>query len=365
MKNLILDGHLDLAWNALAFDRDVTRPLAEIRRNDRKFEGASRGRSTVSLVEMRRGGVGLCLGTLLARAFNPRRVRGRSRTHRGVVLRQSIDYVNQDAASAVAHGQLAYYRLLQRRGEIVLIANRGQLDKHWKSWANATPAQRMKLPVGVVLSMEGADPILDEADAASWWDAGLRTLCLAHYGWSAYAMGTGGDGPLTPRGKRLVRTLDKLGYALDLVHTADRAVSQCLELFTGNVFVSHANSRTLVPGDRQLSDAQVRAIAERQGVIGIALFDPMLRSKGRATLRDVADHIDHFCQLLGQCKSVGIGSDLDGGFGREQTPRGLNSIADLHKLGDLLQPRGYPAQDLEAILHGNFLRFLRGAMPTK
>jgi membrane dipeptidase len=72
----------------------------------------------------------------------------------------------------------------------------------------------------------------------------------------------------------------------------------------------------------------------------------------------MVDHIDHVCQLAGNARHSGVGTDLDGGFGREQSPQDLDTIADLQRLPDLLSRRGYSPQDIELILHGNWIRFL-------
>jgi membrane dipeptidase len=157
---------------------------------------------------------------------------------------------------------------------------------------------------------------------------------------------------------------------LDLVHTADDALEEALAIFSGPVFVSHGNSRSLVPHDRQLSDDQIRRIVERQGVIGVVCDAWMIvpdYQKGtqnhEVTLAALADHIDHICQLAGNTRHAGIGSDLDGGFGTEQTPREIDTIAGLQKLGPLLAERGYSSDDIDGILHNNWLRFFGEALP--
>ena len=226
-------------------------------------------------------------------------------------------------------------------------------------------------PIGFILSMEGCDPIV-EPDQAPWWrEQGLRTACLAHYGPSAYAMGTGGDGPLTDKGRELVRQFDRLGIVLDLVHTADTALDEALDLYDRPVFVSHGNCRSLVPHDRQFSDDQIRRIAERGGVLGVVLdcwmLVPGYRNGGNEgkllALEVVVDHIDHICKITGSTEHVGIGSDLDGGFGNEETPDGLGTIADLQKLEPILRARGYDGDDIDRIFHGNWLRFFGETLP--
>jgi membrane dipeptidase len=374
-NRLLFDAHLDIAWNAVSFDRDQLRPVSELRANEAGMTGKARGRCTVSLPEMRTARVGVCLATVLARALPktlPAMAEGLGaagvRRHGPVILREDLDYANQTIACAAARAQLAYYELLEQQGHLRQIRDAETLDAVWKLWQEdeKTPA-----PIGYILSMEGADPIIEPSQAQWWWDHGLRTACLAHYGPSAYAMGTGGDGPLTPRGRELLQEFDRLGMILDLVHTADEAFEQAMGLFSGPVFVSHGNCRALVPHDRQLSDEQIRQLIERGGVIGVVADAWMMvpnyekgpGPKPAVTLAHLADHIDRICQLAGNTRHAAIGSDLDGGFGTEQTPTDLDTIADLQNLAPLLAARGYSDADIDAIFHANWLRFFREALP--
>jgi membrane dipeptidase len=306
-----------------------------------------RGHGTVSFPEMRRGQVGISLATVLARC-NPS---GRS----------SIDFRTQEIACATAQGQLAYYRLLERRGLCRMIQNRTALQESFAEWQS----NPHNAPFGFVLSMEGADPVLSPDHGADWFQNGLRVIGLAHYGPSAYAHGTGCSGGLTAQGRELLRAMEQLGIILDLTHLADESFWEAAELFGGPVLASHNNCRSITPDERQFSDEQIRLLIEREGVIGVA-FDAWMLVPGwrrgepnnpRVSLEDAVRHIDHICQLAGDTRHVAIGSDLDGGFGTEQCPEDLDTIADLQKLIPLLNQRGYSDEDFQAIFHGNWMRF--------
>ena len=371
---LVIDAHLDIAWNALAFDRDQLLSIDELRASEQGMTGKGRGRCTTSLPEMRRSGVGICLATVLARATpkdlpdpgpNMGTVAGRG--HGDVILREDLDYSNQTICCAAAQAQMAYYKLLEQQGHMRMIRDRATLDEVWSLWERSPESA----PIGYILSMEGTDPIVDPSQAGWWFDQGLRTACLAHYGPSAHAMGTGGDGPLSAAGRALVAEFDRLGMVLDLVHTADRAFAEALEIYQRPVFISHGNCRALVPDDRQISDEQIKQVIERNGVIGV-VCDSWMTKQGwkrgatdnaRCSLEDLVKHIDRMCQLAGNTKHVGIGSDLDGGFGTEQSPQELETIADLHKLAPLLSDHGFSDGDIDAIFHGNWLRFFRENLP--
>jgi membrane dipeptidase len=217
--------------------------------------------------------------------------------------------------------------------------------------------------------MESADPILQPADVPSWWESGVRFIGPAHYGHGRYAGGTGSEEGLTPQGYDLLAWMERTGMILDLTHLSDLAFWQALDHFHGPIAASHNNCRGLVPHQRQFADDQIRAIVARDGVIGVA-FDVWMMQFGwvsgsasnpRVPLARIVDHIDHICQIAGSSRHVGIGSDLDGGFGREQSPHDLDTIADLQNLATLLPQRGYHADDVSAIMHGNWLRLLRRA----
>ncbi len=156
---------------------------------------------------------------------------------------------------------------------------------------------------------------------------------------------------------------------LDVTHLADESLGQAVEHFHGPILASHHNSRALVPGDRQLTDDQIRLLIQRDAVIGAAFDSWMLfpgyvpgqTDNSLVSLERVVDHIDHVCQLAGNPRHAAIGSDLDGGFGTEQSPREIDTIADLQKIPPLLRKRGYKEADVEAIMHGNWLRFFHKA----
>jgi membrane dipeptidase len=353
---LIIDAHLDLAWNALQWNRDLQTSVYTIRGKESQQSGAGRGQGTVALPEMRAGRVALCFATLLARST-------------GRVI-QNLDYSSSLQAYGIAQGQLAYYQALERAGEVRLIKNAHALDGHMAAWEGWETVTTLPQPVpGLIISMESADPIQSPDDLAAWVEAGVRIIGPAHYGPGRYAGGTSTELGLTSLGKDLLREMQGHGVMLDLTHFSDQAFWQALDLFDGEVLASHNNCRTLVPHQRQFDDRQIRAIIEREGVIGTALDNWMLRfgwvrgtrDNQPVRLQDVVNHIDHICQLAGNSRHAAIGSDLDGGFGREQSPADLDTIADLQKIPDILSDRGYQDEDIAAIMHGNWLRLLHQA----
>jgi membrane dipeptidase len=358
----ILDAHLDLAWNALQWNRDLRESVQVLRVREAAEAGPGRGRNTVALPELRAADVRVCFATVLARTS------GTPRAH--------VDYASVEQAHAIAWGQLAYYRALEHGGHVRVLTDAAGLADHVSDdVAGPSAAASGPLPdrpLGVVVAMEGADPILAPDDLDDWAAAGLRTVGLAHYGPGRYAGGTGTGSGLTDLGRALLPRLRAAGLALDLTHLADPGFWQAIEAFDGPVHVSHGNCRALVAHQRQFDDDQIRAVAERGGVIGIALDAWMLTPgwvKGHSRrdgvgLDRVVDHVDHVCTLLGDTRHVGIGSDLDGGFGTEQSPEGLETVADLRRLEALLTRRGFLPDDVADVLHGNWLRWLRTWLGT-
>jgi len=348
---MIIDSHLDLSWCALNWKRDLTWSIEEIRRAEAGTGDRKRGHNTVSFPELKKASVGVCLATVLARC---------SELHDPL-----LDYPSREIASAMGVGQVEYYRLMELQGHMRMLRDWPALEAHVAEW-NRTGGNT---PVGFILAMEGADPILDPGQVELWWERGLRVVEPVHYGVSYYAHGTGAPGGLTSHGRELLAAMETVGMVLDVTHLADESFWQALEVFHGPVLASHHNCRALVPGDRQLTDEQIRALIVRNSVIG-AVFDSWMlypnyvagkTDNSLVSMERVIDHIDHVCQLAGNARHSAIGSDLDGGFGTEQSPREVNTIADLQKVPDLLAKRGYQPADIEGIMHGNWLRFFQKA----
>lgn len=351
---LIFDGHLDLAMNAIEWNRDLTRPIEEIRERERdRTDKPDRGQGTVSLPQMRRGGIGVCVATQIARYVAP-----------GNPLQ---GWHSPEQAWAMTQAQLAWYRAMEERAELVQLRDRAGLDAHLRSVETETHAA----PIAYVLSLEGADSIVTLSHLERAYAEGLRAVGPAHYGPGVYAQGTDATGGIGAPGRELLREMERLGIILDATHLCDQSFREALDHFNGHVWASHSNCRALVPHDRQLSDEQIHELVQRGAVIGAA-FDAWMLKPGwvrgqttpqtaGVTIETVVEHIDHVCQIAGNARHAGIGSDLDGGFGREQCPADLETIADLARVPVLLAARGYSDADVELIAHGNFVRALRAA----
>ncbi|MBT8210581.1 MAG: membrane dipeptidase, partial [Eudoraea sp.] len=248
------------------------------------------------------------------------------------------------------------------------VTNIEQLDKHLDLWSNPTDFRR---PIGYILTLEGADSIVNFEYLEHAYQQGLRAIGPAHYGPGTYAQGTNASGGIGEKGRALLREMERLNIILDVTHLCDESFWEALDTFNGPVWASHNNCRSLVPHPRQFSDDQIKALIQRDAVIGTALDAWMLVpgwKKGislphemGAGLTSAVNHMDHICQLAGNALHIGIGTDLDGGFGKEQSPEDIETIADLQKFSPILRERGYSAKDIENIMHGNFLRFLRTA----
>jgi membrane dipeptidase len=352
---LIVDGHLDLAYNAMQWNRDLTCDIAQIRAQEQGMtDRKGRGANTVCLPEMRRGEVFLALAPVQARIERP----GTPRAFRGA-----------ESAHAVAKGYLHYYSALQTQGEIRLIRDSQSLRYHLSDWQqdrNWQSGGATRLPVGVVVTMEGADPILTPDQVWEWHELGVRVVSLSHFGPSTYAHGTGTPGGLFPLARPLLREMEAAGLILDTTHLAEQAFWEAMESFSGPVVATHQNCRALVPGDRTFSDDMLRALIERGAVIAQDAdcwqLSPgwVVGQSDNATvkLEAVVDHIDHVCQLAGNAGHAAIGSDLDGGFGREGAPHDLETIADLQRIPEYLARRGYKDTDIARIMHGNWVAFL-------
>jgi len=354
---MIFDAHLDLAMNAMEWNRDLTLPLEEIRARERGLcDKPDRGHGTVCFPEMRREEIGLCVATQIARYVKPNSL--------------LPGWLSPEQAWAQTQGQLAWYRAMEERGELASIRTRLDLTRHITLW-DSPPDHA---PIGYVLSLEGADSLVTLGHLQRAWANGLRAIGPAHYGPGIYAQGTDAKGGLGIRGRELLAEMDQLAMILDATHLCDESFWEAMDLFRGPVWASHSNCRTLVPHNRQLSDEHIKALAERGAVMGVTLDAWMLVPdwvRGKTTpvssglkLEWTVNHINHICQLTGDARHVGIGSDLDGGFGCEQTPQDVTSIADLQRLPALLRKRGFTGEAIKDVMRGNFIRFLEKALPA-
>ena len=362
---LTFDAHLDLAMSAMERNRDLSRPIGEIRERERGLtDKADRGRGTVCFPEMRRGRVGLCVATQIARYVRPGNARHGWHT--------------PAQAWAATQGQLAWYRAMEEVNELVQIKDADALEQHvqyWRQWIDrkietGNPREE-KRPIGYILSLEGADSLITFGHLEKAYAQGLRAVGPAHYGPGTYAPGTAATGKLSPKGRELLKEMQRLRIILDVTHLTDESFWEAIELFDGHLWASHSNCRALVPHERQLSDEQIKVLIERGAVIGVALdawmlFPGWVKHETRADavglkLERLVEHIDHVCQIAGNACHSGMGTDLDGGFGNEQTPVDMDTIADVARLPELLRDRNYSEDDIRRIMHGNFVRFLHEA----
>jgi membrane dipeptidase len=378
---LIIDAHEDIAYNSLELERDFLRSAYATRRQEARKHLTILGSNTPEnkpardiamsgLPDLRRGGFAIVFGVIFAEPdFEG--------THRG-----PLSYRNVDEAYNVGRMQMNFYRQLAEQPGISLIGSKEDLNEVLVAW-EGTREDDNERPFGIVPLMEGADPIRIPAELEQWYANGLRIVGLA---WSKtrYSGGNFQPGPLTRSGRSLLSEMERLGMALDTTHMAEEAFWQALDHFHGPVIASHSNCRSLTMArvqptterlqqlrERHLSDEMIRALAERDGVIGVVTFNAFLDASWSRQQRfdigieQMVHHIDHICQLTGSARHVGIGSDIDGGFGLDETPVELDTVADLAKLADALRSTGYKEEDIVNIMGGNWKRFLEKALPDE
>jgi membrane dipeptidase len=351
-----IDAHLDLSMNAMEWNRDLRQSVLDIREREKGLtDKPGRSRGTVAFPELRKGNIGLVAATQIARYVAP-----------GNPL---PGWHSPEQAWAETQAQLAWYKAMESCGELVMVKDLTGLEQHLRLWMQNEPVNER--PIGYILSLEGADSLVSPDHLHIAYEYGLRALGPAHYGPGRYANGTDATGHLNDAGKELLKEMDRLNMILDMTHLCDDAFWDTIEIFTGNVWASHNNCRQLVNHNRQFSDEMIKVLIDRGAVIGGALDAWMmvpgwargisLPEQMECNLEKMIGHIDHICQLAGNTLHVGLGTDLDGGFGKEQSPFDLDTIADLRQIPSLLHKRGYTGADVENIMHGNWLRFLRNA----
>ncbi len=353
---IIIDAHLDLAASAVGFGRNLLHTVPQIR-------AAVTGKTniaSVSVPALLEGNVAIAFGTLFAM---PRTVAAQFPLNL-----PALNYPDdapfsfrQARAHEVAMRQLDYYwRTADENEHVTLVQSWSDVEGVLASHESDKPQ------LGILVHMEGADPVREPEEIELWVERGLRSIGFA---WddTRYTPGQWREAGKLPRdGYRLLERMSQYNLLCDLTHMSEQATFDVLEAYEGPVAATHCNARALVSGTRQLSDDQIRALADRDGVIGVVLFNRFLRQghsqgdpKQLVSLDHVVAHIDHICQLLGNADHVGIGSDMDGGFGSEDTPAEIDTSADLPKIATALKEYGYDAESITKIMHGNWLRLLK------
>jgi membrane dipeptidase len=352
----IIDAHLDLSMNAMEWNRDLRMSIHEIReRENEMIDKPDRGKGMVSFEELRKGNIGLVVATQIARYVTKEN--------------HLPGWKSPEQAWAHTQGQLAWYKAMEEKGQLFQVTDLLSLESQLSNWNN-NESDNIK-PIGYILSLEGADSIVTLPHLEKAYQYGLRALGPAHYGPGRYAQGTDAKGKMGPKGVALLKEMERLNIILDATHLCDDSFWEAMDNFNGHVWASHNNCRTLVNHNRQFSDDQIKELISRGAVIG-GVFDAWMMVpnwvRGVSTpvgmkcdLEVLINHMDHICQIAGNALHIGIGSDLDGGFGKEQCPYDIASIADLQKVAVLLEKRGYSKEDVENVMHNNWLRFLQKA----
>lgn len=308
----------------------------------------------MSLPELERGGIAVVFATVTA---------GFLAADVGVDFEpRSAIYHTSEEAEAQALTQISLYESWHRQGRVRLLKSVNDLDHHLQLW------QHDHKP-GLVMLMEGADPIVRVTDLPQWWQRGLRMIGLT-FGDTKYGTGVGGgsstfkQGGLTSEGLALLGRMAELGFIWDISHLAEEGIWQGLDLKFPRLCASHANAQALTPTNRHLSDEVIRAVAQRDGVIGLVLYNGFLeprweqeRSIAVSLNEHLRRHANYIANLSGW-NHVGLGSDLDGGLGLEESPIEIDTVADLYKVGSVV-----PAEVREAVLGTNWLNFLRSSLP--
>ena len=367
---LIFDGDFPMAPLAMQLRRDVTLPLAELRRRDRDYENIA----LASLPEMRKAGMAVAILKVVSDMEREGKViTGENQPHR---------------VYAIGKGQIGYYHALEAMGELRIIRTREDLREHMAQYeaAQHDEAARAKLPVGAILGLEGADSVVEPSQLTEWWNDGIRLISIGHYGMSPYGggTGTGTDIGLLERGPALLREMDRLGMLLDVTHTSDRSVREALAIFKGPLLATHSNVRALCRGERQLPDDIIQALVDRDGVMGASMDTWMLWPDGApdwgtnswpnnrkyfprsaVTLDDLVNHMEYVNRLAGDALHSGIGGDTDGQGGVECAPADVDSVVDYHRVADILRRRGYSEPDVENIMWRNWVRLFDRALPAR
>ena len=351
---ILLDAHQDIAYNFLKYGRDY-RHSALLTRRD---EPANSDLATIGLPEAIAGRVAVVCSTLfVAPNDSTWKPVGREKT-----------YTTPSEAYSAAMEQMDYYERIcdESPDKLRMIRTATDLDAVLATWADGVDIRKRQQ--GLIVLMEGADPIIEPRQFEEWYGRGVRMVGTA---WEAtrYSGGTGEPGGLTKLGFELLDVMASFNAVLDLSHMAEQAALESLDRYPGPIIASHSNPRKFKDSDRHLADNTIRRLAERDGVMGVVLYNRFLDNdwtrtdrKDAVTLKRVIEIIDYVCQLTGSAAHIGLGTDWDGGFGAQHIPAEFDTIADLYKVGDALRDHGFNEADIDGILNGNMQRVIRKSL---
>jgi membrane dipeptidase len=352
-RDVIIDGHEDISMNVLPEGRDYLTSARAVRNAEAEagFENPN-GICMLGLEDWLSARVAVIVTTI--------QTVPRSEANPGELSYPTIEGAHQQA---LAHLDL-YRRWEAICPHIVIVRSTEQFDSVIDSWSVDDDAPRSSRKIGLVLLMENADPIRDPGDVEFWAEQGV---CMIGPAWHAnrFSGDTQSGEPLTEMGRELLREMGRLNLTLDLTHMSEHACLEALVTYDGFVMASHSHSRRIVDRSRLLSDDVIRGIVERDGMIGVLplnwALDPNWKrggNKNTVTLDAVVEAIDAVCQIAGDARHVGIGSDFDGGQGAESVPAELDTVGDLPNLASSLRNRGYTQQEIAGIMAGNWARFI-------
>lgn len=337
----VVDAHLDLAYNVL-FGRDLRLTAAEIREQEKREEKSC----MVTIPELKKGGVALAVGSIFV---SPKE------------FPESTDIEFDPDRAAEAKKEVGVYQTWEDEGIVRIIRGRDSLAEHMSAWEDD------RMP-GILIAMESAEPIASPDELEWWFDAGVRMIGPA-WGPTRYCGGFAGQRGqatgFTPMGRDLVAGMSDMGIPLDLAHSSVELFWEGLESDVPHVVTTHTTPRELLGVERMPNGEMMNALASRGGIVGLGMGNMFLAQSWFGEGGDrppiplsTAGEVFKLMADSAGWDHVGIGSDLDGGIGVEESPVELDTIADMRKLEDVL-----PEEVAPGVLGGNWLRFFREALP--
>jgi membrane dipeptidase len=358
---VIIDAHEDLAWNILTFERDYTLSAAETRKKEQDTVAPQvNGDTLLGWPDYQHGKVAIVFSTLFAAPARRKLGEWDAQCYDSDEQAHIRYWAQLDAYDRLMDEPPNMFQKVEKQADLAAICS------HWQR------TDTEEHPVGLVILMEGAEGVRQPAELEDWYLRGVRIIGPAWAG-TRFCGGTREPGGLTKEGYALLERMAEYKLTLDLSHMDEKAALQALEAYSGAIIASHANALALLKesgSNRHLSDRVIQGLIERDGVIGIVPSNSFLRpgwkdagGRGSVNLEAYVAHIDYICQLAGDARHVGIGSDFDGGFGLQSVPIEIDTISDLRKIVPILNQKGYTEQDISAILSSNWLFHLQNSLP--
>ena len=214
--------------------------------------------------------------------------------------------------------------------------------------------------VGILLTIENGIALGNDIyNLRKLYNRGIRVLSLTWNDDNFLACGshTKKDTGLTQKGKECIEIMNKLGIIIDISHVSKKSFYDICNITDKSIIATHSCVNSICKNVRNLTDAQIKIIAKRRGIVGVCFYKKFLLNNENVTIDEIINHIEYISDLVGT-EYVGIGSDFDG-MDKSDMPVGISGVRDIRNIEEKLITRGFSKKEVYNIMGGNYIRVLK------